>query len=107
MFSYNIKSKYEHGTSPLSMGDSPRANVVEGEGVLLCPSLRFSPRLGSDLGSEAPGSNAFATAESSSIAVVSSTLGTREEGSGFALSFCIVRNDWNNFFWNFVLIQKN
>jgi hypothetical protein len=37
------------------MGDSPCANVVEGEGVSLCPSLRFSPRFGSDLGSEALG----------------------------------------------------
>ncbi len=42
----------------------------------------------------------------SSLAVVSATLGMRDWAVGFVLSFCIVRNDWNNSFWNFVLIQK-
>jgi hypothetical protein len=40
-------------------------------------------------------------------AVISSTLGTRREREvEFLLSFCILRNDWENSFENFDLIQE-
>ncbi len=56
----------------------------------LCPSLRFSPRLGSDLGSEAPGLKAFALLPNPSRAVVFPEEEATTFGGGSAAYFLVL-----------------